>query len=108
MQSLILCTNNVVLLCHRKVPPHQLVIWADSGDIVWLPCGRDLRRVFKDFGRDIVIASCPFQHPDRFKEELFPDVPILKPEIPFTHEQNRAYSENRYINAGVIMGRQGL
>lgn len=103
--SFLVCTSNVVLLYHRKVPGHQLVIWADSGDVVWLPCGRDLRRAFKDFGRDIVIGSCPFQHPDRFKEELFPDVPIVKPEIPFTPDLNRTYLEHKYINAGVIMGR---
>ena len=75
-----ICTGNAVVLCHRKLPQHQLMIWADSGD-VWLPCGRDLRRVFKDFGRDTVIGSCPFQHPDGFMENLFPDVPIVKPEV---------------------------
>lgn len=99
------CNGNVVVLCHRKLPQHQLVIWADSGDVVWLPCGRDLRRVFKDFGHDIVIGSCDFQHPDGFKEVLFPDVPIVKPEIPFPRETKRAYLSGKYINAGVIMGR---
>ena len=84
------------------------MIWADSKDIVWLPCGRDLRKIFKEFEHDIVIGSCPFQYPDGFKEELFPDVPMMKPEIPFpSDEANKTYASHRYINAGFIMGRAG-
>ena len=56
---------------------------------------------------DIVIGACPFQYPDQFKEELFPDLPIMKPEIPFTYESNKTYFSHRYINAGFIMGRAG-
>ena len=100
--------HDVLTACtYRRVPHHQLVIWADSKDIVWLPCGRDMRQIFKEFDHDIVIGSCPFQYPDQFKEELFPDVPVMKPEIEFTEESNKTYYEYKYINAGFIMGRAG-
>ena len=97
----------LLILC-RNTPHHQLVLWADSKDIVWLPCGRDLRKAFKDFEHDIVIGSCPFQYPDRFKEELFPDLPLIHPELPFPNEEsNHTYFHDKFINAGVIVGRAG-
>lgn len=101
-------TANALALVYRALPQHQLVIWADSKDIVWLPCGRDLRKVFKDFNHDIVIGSCPFQYPDDYKTDLFPDIPVVKPEIPFPSDYAKEqYEGHKYINAGVIMGRAG-
>ena len=100
-------TEVLTVVMHRKIPHHQLVIWADSKDMVWLPCGRDLRKVFKEFEHDIVIGSCPFQYPDQYKEDLFPEIPVTKPEIPFTWESNKTWHSHRFINAGFIMGRAG-
>ncbi|CAK0786758.1 hypothetical protein CVIRNUC_009972 [Coccomyxa viridis] len=92
----------------RETPHDQLVIWADSKDVIWLPCGRDLRKAFKKFKHDIVLGSCPFQFPDKYKEELFPDIPLIDHDIPFPSWQaNSTYFTEKFINAGVIVGKAG-
>ena len=92
----------------RQIPHNQLVIWADSKDVIWLPCGRDLRQAFKKFKHDIVLGSCPFQFPDKYKEELFPDIPLIDPEVPFpSWNANSTYFTEKFINAGVIVGKAG-
>ena len=83
-----------------------MVLLADSNDIVWLPCGRDLVEDFHRLGADVVLGHSEFNYPDAFKEPLFPDVEIQDPATPFTSDSEReAYEVNRFINAGVIMGR---
>ena len=47
------------------------------------PCGRDLRKAFQSFRTDIVLGGYPFQFPDAFKSDLFPELPLIHPEIPF-------------------------
>lgn len=76
--------------------------------MIWLPCGRDLRKAFKKFKHDIVLGSCPFQFPDKYKEELFPDIPLIDHDIPFPSWQaNSTYFTEKFINAGVIVGKAG-
>ena len=76
--------------------------------MIWLPCGRDLRKAFKEFKHDIVLGSCPFQFPDKYKEELFPDIALIDPHTPFpTRNANSTYFAEKFINAGVIVGKAG-
>lgn len=90
------------------MPKDDLVILADSNDVVWLPCGRDLAEDFKLLNADIALGQCDFNFPDLFKEELFPEQPIQDEATPFETEELKAYYDgNRFINAGVIMGRVG-
>ena len=76
--------------------------------MIWLPCGRDLRKAFKEVNHDIVLGSYPFQFPDKYKEELFPDIPLIHPEIPFPNwNANWTYFNDKFINAGIIVGKAG-
>lgn len=91
------------------MPTDDLVILSDSNDVVWLPCGRDLAEDFKLLNADVVIGHCDFNYPDMFKEQLFPPEQDIQDEAhPFETEEHKInYEENKYINAGVIMGRVG-
>ena len=92
----------------RELPHDQLVLWADGRDVIWLPCGRDLRKAFKEYRKDIVLGSCQFQFPDSYKEDLFPELPLIMPDVPFpTPWAETTYFQDRFINAGTIIGRAG-
>ena len=103
--SNLLIRDGSFALC-RHIPNDQLVLWADSKDTIFLPCGRDLRKAFQAFRTDIVLGGYPFQFPDAFKSHLFPELPLIHPEIPFTtYNANYTYYNDRFINAGIIVGR---
>ncbi len=90
----------------RGIPSDQLVVWADSRDTVFLPCGRDLRRAFQSFRTDIVLGGYPVQSPDDFKADLFPELPLIHPKIPFpTDNANHTYFNNKFVNARIIVAR---
>lgn len=73
---------------------------------MFLPCGRDLVADFNRVNTDIIIGQCPFQHPDRWKEILFPDPEVQDPDTPFsTEHEKKLFMHQKYINAGIIMGR---
>lgn len=87
----------------------DIVLLADSNDLVWLPCGRDLRAAFNDFHSDIILNSENFQFPDKWKEPFFPDIEDITPEKAWPSEYAKShYFERKYLNAGVIMGRVGI
>lgn len=95
-----------VLHVRRDMHPDQIVMLSDSKDVIWMPCGRDLRRAFLTFKADIVLSCSWIQWPDKFKEQLFPDMPLLDADIPFpTVSAEEAYYKCKYINAGVVVGR---
>lgn len=77
----------------REIPDEELIIICDSHDVMFLPCGRNLRHEFAKFKSGIVTGGTLIQVPDRHKEFLFPSPIEYDKSTPFQSEATRQHFE---------------
>lgn len=82
-------------MLHREINDNDIILVVDGNDILFFPCARDLRKEFRKFNADLVLAHAKFQHPDRALESLFPEAKEYDSGTAFPSLAARKFFEER-------------